>query len=167
MLSILIPRIRLKVALGLSAGLSTAFFGLSPFFLTYLASQYFSNQDGTLNVTHFLSFLGIFAGVTHFIGFIILKFFRVPVISHPAHLEDEIVDNAIPALHPHEHLHERTPLLSEQAGPVKTITQENQTVLQLLQDGNFWLLSVSMLLLLGSVRDNICFLPTPLLISPS
>jgi hypothetical protein len=128
---------------GISTGASTAFFGLSPLFLSLEASAFFSSKDGELDVTHFIVVLSITAGIAHLAAAVFLRVFP-PRASITAQPDDEI-DNPIPVIHPTEH----TPLLNKQVDPASQSGQ--QTVWQLLSDADFWLLAGSMLLLLGSV----------------
>ena len=131
---------------GISTGASTAFFGLSPLFLSLVASAFFSSKDGELDVTHFIVVLSITAGIAHLVAAVFLRIFP-PKASIAAQPDDEI-DNPIPVIHPTEH----TPLLSSPNNAVETASQSGQqTVWQLLSDTDFWLLAGSLLLLLGSV----------------
>lgn len=135
--------------IGISTGASTAFFGLSPLFLSLVASTFFSSSDGELDVTHFLVVLSITAGIAHLVAAGFLRIFP-PKASIPAQPDDEI-DNPVPVIHATEH----TPLLSAPNKPVEPASNEKQTVWQLLSDLDFWLLAGSMLLLLGSVSSHL------------
>lgn len=131
---------------GISTGASTAFFGLSPLFLSLEASAFFSSKDGELDVTHFIVVLSITAGIAHLVaaGFLLVFPPRASITAQP----DDEIDNPIPVIHPAEH----TPLLNSPNKPVEPALQSGQqTVWQLLSDTDFWLLAGSMLLLLGSV----------------
>jgi hypothetical protein len=130
---------------GLTAGLSTAFFGLSPLILSYIASLFFCLPDGQLDVTHFVLFLGIFAGSTHFIGFILLKMFPPSAIAPIEHSNEESIDS--PTLDPHE----QTPLLANKSSTTVRTLDHDQSILSLLRKLDIWLLLLSMFLLLGSV----------------
>jgi hypothetical protein len=131
---------------GISTGVSTAFFGLSPLFLSLEASAFFSTKDGELDVTHFIVVLSITAGIAHLVAAVFLRVFP-PRASITAQPDDEI-DNPIPVIHPTEH----TPLLNSPNKQVKSASQSGQqTVWQLLSDLDFWLLAGSIFLVLGSV----------------
>jgi len=126
---------------------STAFFGLSPLVLSYIASLFFSLPDGQPNVTHFVLFLGIFAGSTHFFCFILLKIFPPSAIAPIEHSDEESIER--PTLHPHE----QTPLLvnANKSTTIVRSVDHDQSVRSLLKKLDYWLLVLSMFFLLGSV----------------
>ncbi|CAG7845890.1 SubName: Full=Related to carboxyl methyl transferase {ECO:0000313/EMBL:CCA77941.1} [Serendipita indica DSM 11827] len=129
---------------GISTGASTAFFGLSPLFLSDIASSFFSNEAKELNVTKFIIVLSITAGIAHVVAAAFLRIFP-PKATIP-HTADEEIDNPVPVIHPTEH----TPLLSGPNKPTDEVVAPEQTIRQLLKDVDFWLLALTMLLLLGS-----------------
>jgi len=129
--------------LGIAAGASTAFFGLSPFFLSFVASAFFSTKDGELDIGRFLTVLAIGAGVAHLVAASFLRVF--PTKTGAVHEPEEEIENPVPVLHATE----ETPLLARPGKPLLS----PQPIGQLLRDADFWLLALSMLLLLGSVSS--------------
>lgn len=125
---------------GIASGLSTAVFGLSPLFLSLLASNLFTTASG-LQVISFLRFLAICTGVVHLCGFITLR------IPKPTPL---------PPAQPSEH----TPLL--QSAPDEPGTHQqprDDSLLGLLSDRFFWILFLACVMTLGYVRPFCPFLP--------
>lgn len=118
---------------GIASGLSTAVFGLSPLFLSLLASNLFTTASG-LQVIPFLRFLAICTGVVHLCGFVTLR------IPKPTPL---------PPAQPSEH----TPLLQLASGESGTQQQpRDDSLLGLLSDRFFWILFLACVLTLGYVR---------------
>lgn len=143
--------------IGTAAGISTALLGLSPTFLSVLASRYFSSPDGQLDVTHFLQFLAILSGCVHLVGG-----FTLHVIPSAP---EEVSKSIIPAGDP-ETPNERTALLSNKTNrndhqddqvqvdvvPIsdESLESKNSTS-DLLSDRNFWALAYIVFVVLGSV----------------
>ncbi|KIM29113.1 hypothetical protein M408DRAFT_329119 [Serendipita vermifera MAFF 305830] len=125
---------------GIATGASTAFFGLSPLFLSFVASAFFSTNDGELDVKRFLITLSITAGIAHILAAAFLRVFPTKTDHIPE--PDEEISDPVPVLHATE----ETPLLAQPNKPAP----QSQTIGQLLKDVDFWLLAFSMLLLLGS-----------------
>jgi hypothetical protein len=120
-----------------------ALFGLSPLFLSFLASSFFTNTDG-LDVTRFLKFMALFSGAIHLIGAIFLETF-------PAEQE-----SLSPLLSDFEQsgIDERAPLLPREARPesVRVINADG-SVLDLFRDISFWVLAAVVFVVLGSVGN--------------
>ena len=125
---------------GIATGASTAFFGLSPLFLSFVASAFFSTADGELDVRRFLITLSITAGIAHVLAAAFLRVFPTKTDHVPE--PDEEISDPVPVLHATE----ETPLIARPNNPAPP----PQTIGQLLKDVDFWLLAFSMLLLLGS-----------------
>ena len=130
-------------------------FGLSPLFLSLLATTFFTSEDGELNVTGFMAFMAILAGVVHLIGAFNL---RTPEIQtakpEPTETPSELdVENEVGGSSD-----ERTPLIRSKSQSVAEVTvitvEQEQTVYDLLKDPSFWLLAVSTLICLGSVSSS-------------
>ncbi|CAG8778090.1 14003_t:CDS:1, partial [Acaulospora colombiana] len=85
-------------------------------------------------------------GVAHLIASVFLKIFPPKAMDSPR--EDEEIDNPVPVLHSPT---ERTPLINPPKPNDQSPVHAEQTVFQLLKDVDFWLLALTMLLLLGSV----------------
>jgi hypothetical protein len=133
----------------MSTGASTAFFGLSPLFLSFIASAFYTSKDEKLNVPAFLVTLAIAAGIAHLIASAFLKAF--PPKATDVHSEDEEIDNPVPVLHSPT---ERTPLINPPKPGDPAPVHAEQSIFQLLKDIDFWLLALTMLLLLGSVSHR-------------
>lgn len=135
--------------LGLASGTSMALFGLSPLFLSFIASTFFTDPDTGLNVTQFLKYHAIIAGSIHLIGAFNLRLSSVPAGEAPTTLGDpEQVSEP----------DERTALLpgktpNEIAVQVIPPALEGSTM-DLLRDVNFWILFVSVAIVLGSVSSR-------------
>ena len=131
-----------------------ALFGLSPLFLSIIASNFFTDDAGVLDVTNFVAFMAILAGVVHVIGAINL---HAPVASHTqrrvepsdrrSHSRSDDREVAATA-------DERTSLLR---GNSPQVTQQ-QRVLDLLKDPYFILLGFIVLVTLGSVSPRLFYL---------
>lgn len=133
--------------LGVASSASMALFGLSPLFLSVLASNFFSHPDKGLDVTHFLKFHAIVAGCIHIIGAVNL---RLPSADKDQPRSSPI-DDPEQATEPDE----RSALLPGK--PPNDISvhavsvEENSTALDLLRDRKFWMLFIVSLLILGCV----------------
>lgn len=114
--------------------------------MSYIASNFFSTDDGNLDVTHFVLYLSIAAGTAHLLGSLFLRIFPPTPISTPP--DEEVVDTPVPVIHATEH----TPLLTPPNKSLDPFDRE-QPLGELFRDPDFWLLAISMLLVLGSVRD--------------
>lgn len=127
-----------------------ALFSLSPLFLSFIASNLFSDNETGLNVAHFLEFLSIVTGCVYLIGALNL---RLPDIHEEglAPPSDGLEQASEPG--------ERTALLPGKP-PSDVAPQSTQltggSTLDLLRDVNFWLLFASVAAVLGSVNS---FLP--------
>jgi hypothetical protein len=143
--------------IGAAAGTSMALFGLSPTFLSLLASRYFSSPDGEIDITRFLQFLAILCGCVHLVGG-----FTMHII--PSAPKEES-NSAIIASDP-EVPNERTVLLPNKTNgndderdqvqvDVVSVSDDSpeskESVLDLLSDRNFWALVFIVFVVLGSV----------------
>ncbi|KAG8803562.1 putative monocarboxylate transporter mch1 [Serendipita sp. 399] len=92
------------------------------------------------------------AGIAHLLAATFLRIFPPKEmgssISREDQDEDEEIENPVPVVHPTEH----TPLLHDATPTPKPDIpiESHQTIGQLLSDADFWLLALTMLLLLGS-----------------
>ncbi|KAF8552589.1 MFS general substrate transporter [Imleria badia] len=158
--------------IGIAAGASMALFGLSPTFLSLLASRYFSFPDGEIDVTHFLRFLAILAGCVHLLGGFTLH--TIP----PAPKEES--NYAVITTDP-EVPNERTSLLPNKTNgnndeheqvqvevvSVSESTESNESALGLLSDRNFWAFALIVFVVLGSCETIISNIGTIVLSLPS
>ncbi|KAF9218086.1 hypothetical protein BS17DRAFT_722274, partial [Gyrodon lividus] len=144
--------------IGVAAGTSMALFGLSPTFLSILASRYFSSPDNELDVTRFLQFLALLCACVHLLGGLTMQV--IPSAS-------EDVATAAALLDDPEEPDERTALLPNKTGvngsgqvqvqvdAVPVVEEEEpktkQSTLDVLKDLNFWALTFVVFVVLGSV----------------
>jgi len=114
-----------------------ALFGLSPLFLSVVASNYFTDpHTRTLNVSHFMLFLAILTTTVYLLGAVNLRTIVPDSGSAPERLlSSDVEDN----------IRETTVLL-----PKPTPTSD-PTVADLLRGQDFWLLMVFCILTLGAV----------------
>ncbi|KAF9001869.1 major facilitator superfamily domain-containing protein [Cyathus striatus] len=130
---------------GIASGTTMALFGLSPMFLSFIATQWFINPaSGLLNVSGFMCFLAVSTGLLNTLGFFALAGDLKPqAISHP---EDSSSGQSSPGNT--QTLDESTSLLPAQI-PQKN-NSRGESIIDLITDVNFWLLSVYCVLMLGS-----------------
>ncbi|KAF8478643.1 major facilitator superfamily domain-containing protein [Russula ochroleuca] len=131
---------------GAASGASMAFFGLSPLFLSLLASTYFTDPTTGLDVTRFLMFLAIASGIVHVIGAFTL---RIPtsqcgVASQP--------DSVVSGRDEESSIDERQPLLPQKAprSGGQAVRADEGSVLHLFRDPYFWSLAFIILIITGS-----------------
>lgn len=134
------------------------FFGLSPLFLSILASRYFTDPSTGLNVTHFMTFLAFASGITHLIGAFTL---RIPTSQSEVALES---DSIVSSNDEESSTDERQPLLRNKIPhpDVQAVRADGgSSVLHLLRDPSFWSLVFMVLMILGSVsfRFDTQFVP--------
>jgi hypothetical protein len=132
--------------IGVASGTSMALFGLSPAFLSLLASRYFSSPDDELDVIHFLQFLAILCGCVHLLGGLTLHV--IPPASENVATVTGLLDNP-------EEPDERASLLLNmiddngngngqievQVDVVEDEPTAKQSALDVLKDRNFWALA--------------------------
>lgn len=127
-----------------------AMFGLSPLFLSVLASAFFTDPETGLNVTLFLKFHAIMTGSIHLIGAIALKLPSEPKVL-------SLVQDREPGAEPDE----RSALLplkpADPVNPLSMPADKGNSVLDLLRDRNFMLLFIIALIVLGSVSSLLPF----------
>jgi hypothetical protein len=123
------------------------FFGLSPLFLSLLASRYFTDPTTGLNVTHFMVFLAVASGIIHLIGAFTL---RIPTSQCEVASES---DGVISGNDEESSTEERQPLLPNKTtrSDVHAVHADGSSVLQLFRDPSFWSLVFMVLITLGSV----------------
>lgn len=133
---------------GAATGISMTFFGLSPLFLSLLASRYFTDPTTGLNVTHFMIFLAFASGITHLIGAFTL---RIPTSQYGVASES---DSVVSGSDEESSTDERQPLLPNKTPrlDVQAVrADEGSSVLHLFRDPSFWALAFTVLFILGSV----------------
>lgn len=124
------------------------FFGLSPLFLSLLASRYFTDPTTGLNVTHFMVFLAVASGIIHLIGAFTL---RIPTSQCGVASES---DSVVSGNDEESSTDERQLLLPNKAPrlDVQAVrADEGNSVLHLFKDPSFWSLVFIVLIILGSV----------------
>ncbi|KAJ7219167.1 MFS general substrate transporter [Mycena pura] len=133
---------------GAAAGTVMALFGLSPLFLSFIASNFFAGRnDASLNVVGFLAFLAILTGVVHILGALNLC---TPKDHPPIALSSQ-----------DEEASETTPLLSESR------SSDPHSFLDLLREPSFWVLFLLLTVTLGPCEMIISNIGTIVLSLPS
>lgn len=128
-----------------------ALFGLSPLFLSLIASAYFTDtSSGLLNVSRYKGFLAILTGVVYLSGAYSLRGLAGNASYSKRDQETEEPN-------------EDTILLPRRAD---SESQVDGSVFTLLKDKNFWLLAVFCAFLFGAVSTLSFSLACPLLIYP-
>lgn len=135
---------------GLATSIPLALFGLSPLFLSCVASlPTFRFSNGELNASRFLAFLAVGAGSVH-----LISTFGLRVRYDVSHVQDP---DTTEVSTPNEDETERTPLLKKRvtppASPVPRVleyTEEDGSVISLLSDSSFWLFAIVFLVITGS-----------------
>ncbi|KAA1474901.1 MFS general substrate transporter [Dentipellis sp. KUC8613] len=153
--------------IGVASGSSMALFGLSPLFLSFLA-KLFTDPTSGLDVTRFLTFLAILAGVVHVIGALVLQVPSQTSDKAPFSADDSEQEDI-------EHSaeqDERQPLLPGKQPQVSVDVvlveiEEDPTVLGLVKDPYFWVLALITMLTLGSCEMVISNIGTIVLSLPS
>ncbi|KIJ16691.1 hypothetical protein PAXINDRAFT_168186 [Paxillus involutus ATCC 200175] len=132
--------------IGVASGATMALFGLSPTFLSLLASRCFSSPDDELDVAQFLQFLAILCGCVHLLGGLTLQV--LPPASENVATEAGLLDNS-------EDSDEHATLLlnmidsngdenRQSEVQVEVMEEEptaKQSALDVLKDCNFWALA--------------------------
>lgn len=136
-----------------------ALFGLSPLFLSVIASAWFTDPvTESLDVTKFTAFLSVFLGLTYILGAITLRIGDSAdgpeVASTPS--EESIVATIDD---------ETTLLLPERRKPVSLPNEGS--VLSLIRQGDFWLIALFCMFTLGAVSSHLTFYPASLICSSS
>ncbi|KAI0065494.1 MFS general substrate transporter [Artomyces pyxidatus] len=154
--------------MGLASGASMSLFGLSPLFLSLIASQFFTDAVHGLNATKFLTFLAVSAGCVHLIGAFTLRFLpsEQPIVTSTREDSSSISDDDLERA---ADIDEQQPLLGNKAQvDVSVISVDDEgTVLDLLKDPQFWLLFLIVTVVLGSCEMVISNIGTIVLSLPS
>ncbi|KAF8120805.1 MFS general substrate transporter [Boletus edulis] len=156
--------------IGAAAGTSMALFGLSPTFLSLIASRYFSSPDGEVDVSHFLKFLAMLCGCVHLVG----GFTMYAIPSTPKEESSSVIlTNDLEAPN------ERTPMLPNKTNDNQVVVrvdvvslrdqspEPKQSTLDVLSDRNFWALAFIVFVVLGSCEMIISNIGTIVLSLPS
>lgn len=115
-----------------------ALFGLSPLFLSYIASRFFSDgATGALDITQFLQFLAISAGIAHLAGAFTLVMPSSTTILPTSATDDDA--------------NEQSPLINREIAPDCTQDPRDNSTFEFLRDPYFWILALYMVMILGAV----------------
>lgn len=140
--------------IGIASGSSMALFGLSPLFLSVIASNYFTSEDGTLEVTRFVTFMAILTGVVHVLGAINL---RTPQIAQVEALDSSDIQDDEESVF-EQPADERSPLIAPNKKSNVQVSvvpvESKQTVMDLLKDPYFWILAFLVMVCLGTVSPS-------------
>ncbi|KAI0831467.1 MFS general substrate transporter [Trametes gibbosa] len=158
--------------IGIASGTSMSIFGLSPFFLSVVASRYFTAPGQTLDAASFFAFMATLTGVVHLISTVIFYANPVPRQDVPDSASDGRSVDA-ESLHAVE---EAEPLLGDSTpkpkdpATVHIVPVEEPrhgSTLDLFRDPYFWVLCLWMLLVAGSAEMVISNLGSIVLSLPS
>ncbi|KAI8998501.1 MFS general substrate transporter [Trametes punicea] len=147
--------------IGIASGTSMSIFGLSPLFLSVVASKYFTLPGQTLDVPQFFTFMAVLTGSVHFMSALI---FRASPIAHEEPRESGVSiipstrtesSDAPSSLEEAEPLLEDNTLTPKDPASVHVVPVEEPqhgSALDLFKDPHFWLLSLWMLLVVGAAE---------------
>lgn len=135
--------------IGIASGTSITLFGLSPMFISILASRFFSHPDEGLDVTRFLQFLALFCGAVHLFGAFTLHI--IPLPEDPTSVVSEDPEGSV-------HIDEQTALLHGKRGRIAEVETgvvvasptKGSSVVDLVRDRYFWALAFVLFVILGS-----------------
>lgn len=129
--------------IGLASGASLALFGLSPLFLTVLATNYFTDPiTGLLNVSRYMTFLAFLTASVYTFSALVLHHAYEPAdLVVDARATEEVGSG------------ETTPLLASNppSNPAPHPPRIDHTTSDILKTGDFWLLAVFCFLTMGMV----------------
>ncbi|KAH9901081.1 MFS general substrate transporter [Cubamyces lactineus] len=147
--------------IGIASGTSMSIFGLSPFFLSLVASTYFTPLEQTLDVPRFFTFMAVLTGIVHFLSTLI--FYANPVSREDAPA-DGLGEGTSTSAESSTHgaLEEAEPLLADDARPkpkdptsvhvIPVEEPQHGSTLDLFKDPHFWVLAFWMLLIVGAAE---------------
>lgn len=147
---------------GIASGTSMSLFSLSPLFLSVLASAFFTNSEGILDIYHFVTFLAILSGLVHFIGGFLLRTPMDPVLETVERIAPDVngqadVDEEVQVTEENEMADETVPLVTKNPSVTVEVNMHpvdsSHSTLDLFKDPCFWTLFVVILLLVGSVSE--------------
>jgi len=124
--------------INIASGTTMALFGLSPLFLSSLASTFFANSSGSFEIMSFLRFMAVFAGFSHLMGAVVLDVGKVTPPETRLQSLDITPD-------------ETTSLLQRQRSQCEP---SDSTVFALLRDPYLWVLCLYLIMTLGMVRST-------------
>ncbi|KDR81505.1 hypothetical protein GALMADRAFT_239491 [Galerina marginata CBS 339.88] len=128
--------------IGLASGSSMALFGLSPLFLSTVATSFFTDATtGIVNVPSFTFFLASLTSLVYFFGFISLRLVSWPSIQPPIQVRSTQGEETMPQ--------ETSPLLASQETESDSRHILGPTIGELLRKPDFWLLAIFCIFILG------------------
>ena len=136
--------------IGTASGVSMVMYGLSPLFLSFFATNTFTDPRSGLDLAHYLTFLALLGGTVNLFGACVLT---VPDSNAVPETVDEV---------PEENVDETTSLLSgprkrdEEVHVIAIKEPDEGTLADLVKDPYFWVLFVFMSLTVGCVRLSLC-----------
>ncbi|PFH50680.1 hypothetical protein AMATHDRAFT_60672 [Amanita thiersii Skay4041] len=135
--------------IGIASGTAMSLFGLSPLFLSAIASRFFTDASGNLNAVYFMSFLAILSGSVHLFSSFPLK---------------EAVNPSSAASNANS-TDENTPLLNH-ASDIEAPSFDSPKSSMLMTDLSFWLLGLFCFCTLGTAEMVISNIGTIVLALP-
>lgn len=141
--------------IGISSGASMALFGLSPLFLTTIATKWFTDDLATLDPVKYMSFLAALTGTVHLAGALALKVPGQKVTASNLESNLVLIDENTSLLH---HLPD---------GPILRAATVRPDPIPPLKDPSFWMLALFCLFALGPAEMVISNIATIFLALPS
>ncbi|CDO72862.1 hypothetical protein BN946_scf185002.g47 [Trametes cinnabarina] len=159
--------------IGIASGTSMSIFGLSPFFLSLVASEYFTPPGRTLDVASFFAFMAMLTGVVHV--FSTLVFRTTPITQESPDDERRVGEGPSTSAGPSEAVgasEEAEPLLAKPKDStivrvVRVQEPQHGSTLDLFKDPYFWILCLWMLLVVGAAEMVVSNLGSIVLTLPS
>ncbi|KAF8797925.1 MFS general substrate transporter [Phlegmacium glaucopus] len=144
--------------IGLASGTTMALFGLSPLFLSIVATNFFTDPTtGLLNIPQFMGFLALLTGSVYILGFINLRGLNHSIDE--VQITPEAVEENIPQ--------ETSPLLAPTSGDRLTTQASDPSAMELVHRIDFWLLMAFCVLILGTCEMVISNIGTIVMAVPS
>ncbi|KAF9069867.1 major facilitator superfamily domain-containing protein [Rhodocollybia butyracea] len=143
--------------LTIASGVTMALFGLSPLFLSYIASKFFSDSStGVLNISQFLQFLAMSTGVVNLAGAFTLV---IPSSATTSSTSNSSATN--------NDANEQSPLINRETAPDCMQDPRDNSTLEFLRDPYFWILAFYMVMILGACEMIISNVGTIVISLPS
>ncbi|KAI5983058.1 MFS general substrate transporter [Pisolithus albus] len=136
--------------MGLATGASTALFGLSPTFLSIVATRYFYHPDTGLDLVHFLQFLAFLCGGVHIIGGFTMHVLPPAEERVSRSFDTDTEDQAELADECTSLLPKTDSITSIEVVSATDDDLRSQSTLDVLKDPNFWVLAFVVSVILGS-----------------
>ncbi|KAI0673070.1 MFS general substrate transporter [Trametes maxima] len=162
--------------IGIASGTSMSIFGLSPFFLSLVASRYFTPSGQPLDIARFFTFMAVLTGSVHLLSTFV---FRANPIPKEPSADAEVGGRRSPSpqsVDAISALEEAEPLLADSTPKPKDNVDvhivpveepQHGSTIDLFKDPYFWVLAFWMLLVVGAAEMVVSNLGSIVLSLPS